>query len=101
MPSLGEKRMDHIETASELLGMTNSDFIDWISSFQPDYKTYISDSGVGCFYTDGDDGLIWFDPDCESFDDEGLRVEVMGKYCDIDFQSMLEIHQKLSGWNYD
>jgi len=25
----------------------------------------------------------------------------MGKYCDIDFQSMLEIHQKLSGWNYD
>ena len=69
--------MSHIQTASELLGMTNSDFIDWISSFQPDYKTYISDSGVGCFYTDGDDGLIWFDPDCESFDDEGLRVEVM------------------------
>ena len=93
--------MRNNEKVSKLLGMTNSDFIDWISSFQPDYKTYISDSGVGCFYTDGDDGLIWFDPDCESFDDEGVRVEVMGKYCDIDFHSMLEIHQKLSGWNYD
>ena len=85
----------------ELLGITNDEFIDWISSSKPDYRTYVSEDGVGCFYTDGDDGLIWFDPNCDCFGEEGIRVEILGKYCDIDFQSMLEIHQRLSGWNYD
>jgi len=39
-----------------------------------------------------------FSTDCECFEDEGVSVQVSGKYCDIDFASMHDIHLKLSGW---
>ena len=90
----------HIESACKLLDMSEEEVIKWITSMNPSYMIYISE-GVGAFYTDGDDGLMWFDSDCETFEEEGVKVSVMGNYCDIDFESMLEIHKRISGIDYD
>jgi hypothetical protein len=87
----------HIEKACKFLEMSEEEVLSWITSMEPCYFTYICDEGVGAFYTDGDDGLIWFDPDCEIFEEEGIKVSVMGNYCDIDFESMHKIHSLLSG----
>ena len=91
------ERQRHIENASELLGMTNSGFINWMTCDQPDYQIYETEAGIGCFWTDGDDGLIWFDPECEIFQEQGVKVEMLSRYCDIDFDSMLEIQRLLAG----
>jgi len=82
-----------------LIGMTEQKFMSWTQTFNADYKTFISEDGyLGCIYTDGDDGFMLFSTDCECFEDEGVSVQVSGKYCDIDFASMHDIHLKLSGW---
>lgn len=86
------------EYVCHLVGMTAQDFTGWTQTFKPDYKMFISDDGyLGCIYTDGDCGFLLFSTDCECFEDEGVRVQVSGNYCDIDFQSMHEINIKLSG----
>lgn len=90
----------HIESACQLLDMSEEEVIKWITCMNHSYIIYISE-GVGAFYTDGDSGLMWFDPDCEVFEEEGVKVSIMGNYCDIDFESMLEIHKRISGINYD
>ena len=90
------ERQRCIEKASDLLGMTHLGFTEWITSFQPDYQTYKTEAGIGCFWTDGDDGLIWFCPECDIFAEQGVRVETLSRYCDIDFDSMLEIQKLLA-----
>ncbi len=87
------------EDVCHLIGMTEIEFIKFTQTFEPAYKMFISDDGYsGCIYTDGDCGFMLFSTDCEVFEDEGVMVKVSDQYCDIDFQSMHDIHVKLSGW---
>lgn len=82
-----------------LIGMTEIEFIKFTQTFVPAYQMFISDDGyLGCIYTDGDCGFMLFSTDCEVFEDEGVMISVSDQYCDIDFQSMHDIHVKLSGW---
>jgi hypothetical protein len=78
------------------VGMSEEGFINWTQAFEFGYVFFEEDDLAGCVYTDGDEGFMLFESECEIFGTQGVRVTIGGGYCDIDFNSMQDIINRLS-----
>jgi NAD kinase len=79
------------EEARAIAGKSLGELFDWMSTLKSDYITLIDEDGIDIIYTDGDGGLMLFSSCSEIFDHEGMRVSVIGKYCDISYAEMQTI----------
>ena len=80
---------------AESLGMTPNELTAWGQTFQPSTKYFSEDDIPQCLYTDGDDGMILFSSFCECFADEGVTVKPLSVWCDIPFNTMVDISNTL------
>ena len=83
--------ISHKEVA-DLVGMNEQEFINWTQQFKSTFIEYVDHNGnTGVVYTDGDDGFMLFENECDIFESEGTRVTIGGRYCDIDYSAMTKI----------
>lgn len=86
---------EQLERYADVIGCTLGDLKAWTETFQPDTKFFIDDETPVCLYTDGDSGIASFATYCESFDGEGMTMNLLSGWCDIPFGAMTEIDDKL------
>ena len=74
--------------AYEITGKTAQEFDAWIHSFKEDSLTVRTPRRIKTIYTDGDEGIIILRSHCDMFEDEGMEVSVIGRYCEIPYYIM-------------
>ena len=67
----------------QITGKSETELLKWKQTMQPDFIVNRSEDVIQIAYTDGDDGLMIFIGSCEIFDDCGIKIETISKWCDI------------------
>jgi hypothetical protein len=77
--------------AIRVTGKNETELLKWAQDMQPDFIVNRSDYAVQIVYTDGDDGLMIFTGICDVFDDWGIKIETISRYCDIADEDLMTI----------
>ena len=77
--------------AMQITGKSETELLKWKQTMQPDFIVNRSGDIVQIVYTDGDDGLMIFTGACEIFDDCGIQIETISKWCDIADEDLITL----------